>query len=253
MDKEALKEMMGLKGGETPSLRLNEVSLNGDTGKFNLIDLVKGKGEDGKYPTEELGESVKGVILKMRWRYFKIEPDGAGYKVTSSSEYDDKRTDEVVIFSEKDRGLAMDMKEKYDLSTQRVIYTYLPDYKQIVRLIVKSSALDGEKNPNGEMGLFDYQNAMEDALELPIDFITEFGAVQREERVKYYAMTFKKARELTETERAKCVDMLMDVHSKTKQIKIIASEQQLDEVHDAPVEEKIERPKDDIDPDDIPF
>ena len=189
----------------------------------------------------------------MRWRYFKLTPDGDGYKVTSSSEYDNKHEDEVVIFGEDDRGLAKDMKEKYGLGTQRILYTYLPDHKQVVRLNVKSSALDGSDNPNGEKGLFEYQNEIEELLELPIDFVTEFGTARREGRVNYYAMTFKKARELSETERESCVEKLTNIHENTKSVKVVATEQQLDQVAEAPQEKKVDYPTEDIDPDDIPF
>jgi len=256
MNKDEIKDMMGLGNGGNAHLKLNEVSLNGDTGKFSMIDLIGGKQEDGKYKTEELGDIVKGVILKMRWRYFKLTPDGDGYKVTSSSEYDNKHEDEVVVFGKDDKGLAKEMKEKYELGTQRVLYTYLPDHKQVVRLNVKSSALDGSDNPNGEKGLFEYQNEIEELLELPIDFVTEFGKVKRDGRKEgdyYYAMTFKKARELSETEREKCVAQLTDIHDKTKSVKVVATEQQLDQVVEAPEESKVDYPENTIDPDSIPF
>lgn len=253
MDREQLKEMMGLTVGGTVSLKLNEVSLNGDTGKFNLIDLIGGKNEDNKYNVVELGDAIVGVILKMRWRYFKLTPRGDQYDVTSSSEYDNKHTDEVIIFGKDDKGLAKEMKEKYELGTQRIVYTYLPDRKEVVRLVVKSSALDGEKNPNGELGLFEYQREFEELQELPIDYITQFDRVQRTGRVNYYAMTFNKGRVLTEGERGKCVELLTDIHGKTKSVKVV-TEQQIESVENRPEATTVPTHlADDIDPADIPF
>jgi hypothetical protein len=250
MENKDIEAMMGLKSGDAQEfLKLNEVGFSGDTGKFRFVELLAGKGEDGKYPVQELGDTIKGVIIKMKWRLFKYEEDAQGKGVvTSSTEYDNKNTDEVFVFNANEKGIAVEMKEKFALKTQRVIYLYLPDRKETVRLIVKASALTGDKNPNDEKGLFEYQNELEEVLELPIDYVTEMGGCYREDtnnpRKSYYAMHFKTDRKLESTEREKMVTLLVDIDGKTKVRDV--------EVHTPEV--KVESPfEEDEDDSEIPF
>ena len=154
LSKEEIMRMTGQHAGErTPTYKLNEVTMSGDDGSFRMRQVLSEKGEDGRYPTKDLGKELNGVILKMRWRFFRFEEETQSL---SSTEYDNKNTDQITVFPSKEKGLAFAMKEKYGLSTQRVVYLYMPSEKQVVRLIVKASALSGDKNPNKEMGLFEY-------------------------------------------------------------------------------------------------
>jgi hypothetical protein len=158
MDQNEVASMTGQKSGErVATYKLNEVRMNGDNGSFSLMELLGEKGADGKYPVKPLGLGLDGVILKMRWRLFKYEElaDGS-VKVTTSSEYDFKTKDTVVIFGTNEKGNAAAMKERYALNSQRVLYVYLPTHKEIARVIVKASALSGDKNPGKEMGLLEY-------------------------------------------------------------------------------------------------
>jgi hypothetical protein len=86
---------------------------------FVLRETLGEKGEDGRYPTKELGKTVGGVILKMRWRLAKFETNKPSIM---SSEYDKKNTDTVVLFGSNEKGLAVDLKEKYSLGSQRVLF-----------------------------------------------------------------------------------------------------------------------------------
>ena len=165
--------MTGQAGGASAgqAYKLKEARLNGDKGEFAMVDLTVEK-VDGKYPSSTLGKSFEGVVIKRRWRLFKYEelPDKDGRKkahVTATSEYDIKNkgpfddqalVDTVVVFGTKEVGRAGDIKEQYGLSTQCVLYVYVPGLKEVVRVIVKPSALKGEGNPGGEFGLFDYQD-----------------------------------------------------------------------------------------------
>ncbi len=206
------------KEGGTPFYKLNKVQMSGDDGAFKFTDLLSER-EQGQKPDQvDLGKDIKGVILKMRWALSKYdEPTGI---YTSSTEYDNKNTDQVTIFPNKEKGNVIDMKAKYGLSTQRIIFFYLPKKQQVVRLIVKASALTGDKNPNKEMGLFEYQSDLGDTL--PCEIMTACTGVFREgknqdgsknKRKDHYAMSFIKAADLDETQFAKVQDLMVEIET----------------------------------------
>ena len=244
---EEKRKMSGQESGEkTVFYKLNEVTMSGDDGKFRLREVLAEKNADGKYNIEDLGETIDGVILKMRWKLSRYdEPNKTFY---NSTEYDSKWTDEVMVFPPRDRGSVEGMKEKHKLATQRVLYFYMPKKKQIVRLIVKASALSSEKNPKGEVGLFDYIDEFNETDTLVSDFITTAGSVYREnlenKRKNHYAMHFKNGRPLTDSEKEKVEAMMIEVSEKTK--RPTTSEEV------AP-QEREEEPKDDINSSEIPF
>ncbi len=214
-----LAKMTGQEGGErVVAYKLNEVRMSGDDGSFSIIELLSEKVE-GKYVVKPLS-ALAGVVLKMRWRLSRFDelPDGTG-KYTTTSEYDDKNKDTVIIFGKNEKGLAVDLKEKYGLSSQRILYVYVPFLKEIVRVVVKPSALSGEKNPGKELGLFEYIDEYNASETYVHEYLTMFGSVLREDaknkRKSYYAMTFKTGRQLSETELEKVVTMIKEVHQKT--------------------------------------
>lgn len=208
-------------GDRVPVYKLNEIRMSGDTGAFSLVKLLEEKGEDGRYQTMEIGGVLQGVILKMRWKLSRYDeqPDGSG-KFTSTSEFDNKNTDKIVVLGSNEKGLAFDIKEKYNLGSQRVLYVYVPAIKEIVRVIVKASALSGDKNPAGELGLFEYVdqfNAQDDFLH---EYLTIFGSVHRKDpkgnkRKDYDAMTFTRGEKLTDAAQEKVIEMIKEVHEKT--------------------------------------
>lgn len=258
MENKELAEKMGLGGGEkVAAYKLNEVKMSGDTGIFTLREILSEKGEDGKYPTVEIGKAFAGVILKKRWRLFRYEekPDGKGGQFVTTymtSEYDLKNKDAVVLFNNGEKGVAAEIKAKYNLGTQCVLYVYLPGRKETVRVVVKSSALGSERNPEDALGLFDYLDSFNiDAGEFPCDYQTQFSGVYREDeknkRKSYWAMTFKRGAEVSEENRAKVRDMIEEVH---KKVGVSFADS-----YTAPTasEDHIEYPTEDINPDDIPF
>jgi hypothetical protein len=247
MDNKELAKKMGMGGGEKiEAYKLNEVKMSGDTGEFTLREILGDKGEDNRYPVVELGKEVKGVILKRRWRLYRYEEKAGIVTTYLTSEYDFKTKDEVIEFHTKERGIAGEVKERLGLGTQCVLYVYLPGRKEIVRVIVKASALSGERNPEGVLGLFDYLDGFDfNAGELPCDYTTIFGSTFREDeknkRKSYYATTFSRGEAVKEENREKVREMIEEVHGKTGQPAPAVSE------------EKIEYPVEDINPDDIPF
>jgi len=247
LSKEEIKKITGQQGAErTPFYKLNEVTMSGDDGSFRLRELLADKNAEGRYNIEQLGNELSGVILKMRWKLSKYEEDSQSL---STTEYDNKNTDIVTVFPSKEKGKAVVMKEKYALSTQRVVYLYLPAKQQIVRLIVKASALTGTNNPGKELGLFEYVDTFNnDTNSLLNEYITVCKGVHRPDpkgnkRKDYFAMSFSLGRKLTDSELVKTLEMIEDVHGKTSS--------QTHEIEAGGVETV--EPKDDINPDDIPF
>lgn len=214
--------MTGQENGErVVAYKLNEIRMSGDTGEFSFVEFLGEKGEDGKYPSQPLGKEIQGVILKMRWRLFKYEemPDGSP-KISSTSEFDNKLTDKIVIFGSNEKGLAVDLKEKYGLATQRVLYVYLPSLKEIVRIAVKASSLSGDKNPNKEQGLFEYLDKFNSDKEYVHEYLTKFGSVERKDpkgnkRKDYCAMSFSIGEKVTDASKEKVIEMIKDVHERT--------------------------------------
>lgn len=237
-DKKTLRSLMGIERGERTSFyKLNKVQMSGDSGEFRMSDIVSERERGQKPNVKELGKELNGVILKMRWALSKYdEPNNTYY---SSTEYDDKWKNQITVFPPKETGSVESLKAKFGLATQRIVYMYLPSEKQIVRLIVKSSALSGDKNPNGELGLFEYIDEYIETETLPCENITTCFGVFREgknqdgsknKRKDHYAMAFKAGRKLSDSEFEKVQKMLMEVAEKTNtQAPILEPEKELDE------------------------
>src|SRR3990167_1118946 len=226
MDTEEKKKMLGMnQGGGTGVWKLNKVEMSGDTGKCRLVDLATEREKGTKANIEELDDTLQGVILKMRWHLTRYEESGS----LSSTEYDDKWKDQVTVYPMKDKGSVETMKAKYKLSTNRIIYFYVPAKKEIVRLVVKASGLSGDKNPNKELGLFEYIDEFAQTESLPCDFITICKGIFREgtnadgsknKRKDHYAMSFSTGRQLTETEMEKIQTLMVEVNEKVHAPKV---------------------------------
>jgi hypothetical protein len=263
MDNKELAGMTGQAGSEkVASYKLNEIRMTGDSGEFSLLELL-GEKTEGKYPVIDVGKGLEGVILKMRWRLFKYEeipdskaPGGVRVNITATSEYDNKSADRVVVFNTGEKGIAADIKQKYGLGSQRVLYFYLPGRKEVVRVIVKPSALSGDKNPGGEMGLFEYVDLFNDEGLYLHEWTTKLGSVFRKDpngnkRKDYFAMTFAKGHEIIPENKAHMVEMVKEVHKKTSGNPEFAD--QWAPPNSPKGTEDIEYPAEDINPDDIPF
>jgi hypothetical protein len=249
-------EEIAAANGQTGSDRiaaykLNEIKLNGNTGTFILRQTLAEKGEDGRYPTKELGPKIGGVILKMRWRLARFEKNKASIL---SSEFDNKSTDTVVLFGSNEKGIAAALKDKYELGSQRVLYTYIPAIKEVVRIIVKPSALSGDKNLEGQLGLFEYVDGFNQDKKYLHEWMTEFSTVKRTEPVEYFAMTFRAHKEIEAENKQPMVDLFKEVHEKTNGSAFAEHYAGTDgDGKGAPANIAGEYPEEDINPDDIPF
>jgi len=246
MNRNEIKSKMGIGTATGNFYYLDKITMSGDDGSFKFADLTTERQKGERVVIKDIGKTVEGVILKMRWQLSRWdEPSSIFY---NSTEYDDKNTDQVMIFPPKKKGSVLEMKEAFKLSTQRVIYFYVPSMEKIVRLIVKSSALSGDKNPKGEFGLFEHMDNFSNDDILPLEAITKCVGVHRKgtnkdgslnPRKDHYAMTFSRGATLTESEVEKMVAMLNEVDEKTSR--------------QAPAQNITNETEDEINPDDIPF
>lgn len=249
LSKEEIQKISGQAAGDrVATYSLDEVSMSGNDGTFTLHKLTGEKNEQGKYETVDLGKKLNIVILKMRWRLFKYTElaDGSS-QVIKSTEYDAKTKDTVTVYPSKEKGPVVTMKEKYGLSTQRILYVYVKATNSIARLIVKSSALSGDKNPNNELGLFEYIDLLNKDNMLLTELETECVGVFRPDpkgnkRKDYMAMAFDRGVSLTNEESADMVKRMLDVHER---LNLPAPEE--------PTGRGYEYPTADISFDDIPF
>ena len=221
-----MKAMLGMNSGTgTTHYKLNKITMSGDDGSFKLVDLLSERDKGVKPASEDLGKSLDGVILKMRWQLSRYEESGS----LNSSEYDDKWKDTVTVYPSKDKGSVETMKAKYKLSTQRVIYFYVPSKQAIVRLIVKASAFsdDESKNTDGKLSLFGYMNYFADDETLPCQYVTTCSGSEREgknpdgsrnKRKDHVAMSFTRGRILTDSEFEKVQKMMIEVNEKTNTV-----------------------------------
>lgn len=222
MENNELAKMTGQTNGDNVvAYKLNEIRMSGNDGKFTYLQLLGEKNEDGKYPSQEIGSSFQGIIIKMRWRMFSYNEDATGKAdIISTSEYDNKNTDRVYVFGRGDKGIAAEIKEKYQLGSQRVLYVYLPKGDEIVRVIVKPSALDGDKNPGGELGLFNYVDSFRTGNDYVHEYLTKFFGVERKDpkgnsRKDYWAMAFERGDRLRPETIEKVGSLIQEVHQKT--------------------------------------
>ena len=253
MDNKELAKMTGQQSEEkVVAYKLNEIRMSGNDGKFTYLELLGEKNEEGKYPTKEIGLAFEGVIIKMRWRLFKYDEDATGKAyVISTSEYDNKATDKVFVFGKNERGIAQEVKEKYQLGSQRVLYVYSPKRDEIMRVIVKPSALTGDKNPNKEMGLFEYVDMFRNGNTYLHEFMTKFSGVERKDpknpRKDYFAMTLAQGDRLRPETIEKVGALIKEVHEKTTGTPFA------DEYVPTPTEDTINYPGDEVNLEDIPF
>lgn len=263
MDNETKKAMLGMNsGGGEAFYKLNRVQMSGDDGSFKWTDLTSDREKGAKLTSEDMGKQLDGVILKMRWALSKWNEAEKTY--LSSTEYDDKWKDKITVYPSRDKGSVEQLKAKYALSTQRILYFYLPKKQEVVRFIVKASALSSERNENGELGLFDYIQEYTDTDTYPCDYVTTCIGVFRagknddgtaNKRRDHYATTFKQGRALTESEQEKVQKLMIEVNEKTHRVHRDSVLPAADDMRDKALDEALkgEPQEDGINPDDVPF
>jgi len=188
-----LDEMAKQSGEENiksaPRYELPTIRLQGKKGKF----IKKWRDENKEYQSEEIGETLEGVMLKVRRKFSGFGKDEKFFTNEHNS-WKDTVNVFYVDFKVKDKktqlidtGKISDLRVKYpNLKMRQVIY-FLMD-GEIVKLEVKGKGLSN---------LFDYWKEQFESSEHIFQFITKVSISEKSSPLgSYYAMNFEKGREI---------------------------------------------------------
>lgn len=248
--------------GETkviPQMKLNQIRFNGQTGEFMYKDILKGyKEEGGKKIFEEvsIGKEISVIFLKIRRKLVAFRKDD---KPLTSQEHNTKN-DMITLYGNSVVEVADNdtLREKYPmLKTQQIIYAL---YKgELVRLIVKGSALGSSVKSEDVYSFYSYISSFkEDGKNEHFyeHYTTLYGVEEKSDLGSYQAMSFKVGAKLDEKEMKdvegnmkKAYDYCVEVDAYYGKDK----EEIIKENIEAVVDEGIDYPEEEINPDDIPF
>jgi hypothetical protein len=268
----------GAYRGSRP-LELNEVSLNGDgdvvrtatggyepKGGYFRKKILIGKPKDEKPEEVKLGATISVVFLKIRRKLIERGKDG---EVLRSTNEHNSKNDAVSLFEGKGKtakridGVASDLRERYEgLRTVQIVYALLvggTGEPELVRLIVKGASLGSEAKADEVTDFYSYLGSFR-GEEHVWQYKTVLSAVREEGHKSYYAIDFKRGEALSEKSLEYAVEKLKEVHAKCSEIDATRAAKIAKRDVAGPEEEReeetvggIEYPKDDINPDDIPF
>lgn len=205
----SLEEMSGEKTtGSSPKLLLNEIRINGNSGKFLYKNILAGKKEDAsgkeKYEETEIGDFVDLVFLKVRRKLSQFKKGGDSL---NTSEHGHKG-DFVTMFGLKDvqgkyqikKGIASDLREEYQgLKTIQIVYALYAG--ELVRLIVKGSSLGSEAKPEDVLDFYSYISSFKkgERDDHFYECYTKLVSTAEDgEQGTYYSMTFSEEEKLTD-------------------------------------------------------
>jgi len=217
MNYDNINNMTGVQN-KRPEYRLNEISFNGQTGKFikRCVLEEKIKDEKGKeiYKTEELGSELEVIMLKHRRKLSQFKKGEAGLNTIEHNHKDD-----ITILFGIDKagikGIASELREKYPgLKTNQIIYCFIPSLKEIVRLVVKGSSLGSESKPEGVLSYYDYLNTFKDDQHSWQYKTLLKQSAESSSLGAYYAIQFIKGDKLTDEQIEKTAKMIEEVHNK---------------------------------------
>jgi hypothetical protein len=207
------------------AMPLNEVTFNGEYGFFLERDRnAKKDKETGEYPRTQLTEgeeALEVVYLKIRRSLFYY--DEILEKFWNTNEHNHKN-ERVVLYQAdgtREIGIAKELREKYDfLSTQQIVYCYLPKYDRVARLLIKGASLGSRFEHKEEvLKFYDYlQTFGKD--EHSWQFKTKLKPVAEINKMKkkYFAISFIKGDRIDEEDEAKIRKMIDEVHENVKAI-----------------------------------
>ena len=248
-----------------PVMPLNEVRLNGQTGKYIYTNILSGRKAivDGKeeYEKHDLGVSVHLVFLKIRRKLSYFQRDSSNMMVTNEHNVAD---DYVSLFGAMDveKGLAKQLRFLHpELRTQQIVYCMLPDSGEIVRLTVKGSSLGSDAKPEERLSFYEYiqsfdHRGIQGTEEHFYEFITQLGVGEETGKLgPYKTVDFVRGRKLTPEEMQKVEQAMTSVFAFCKATdeyyanpnnKLISSPDEMNE-------QVVAAEDDEIAPKDIPF
>lgn len=175
-----------------PRLILNEVLINGDpeVGSYRKrLWIDKG---DGAPSEEELGKNLNVIFLKIRRKL--VERGKKGEILRSTGEHNGL-DDRVKLYEggqEVFAGSAREARRTYEgMRTVQVVYALLlhpTKEPELVRLTVKGASLGSDNKPKDVMTFYQYLGLYE--REPICTYVTKLGVVREEGMKPYFAMTF---------------------------------------------------------------
>ncbi len=204
IDRDKLDELSGdAETRPAPKFVLPSVKLNANKTSGNFFrTVIKNEklvlDDSGKALLEDMGESIKGVILKVRRTYFEDSAD----MQTFTNEVGYGKNEKVSVFCKTENtkggfnttfvfsGTTAQVKERYpELKMIQIVYFLLEDTNEIVRLKVKGMSLPA---------LFDYFKSFE-SYERKFEYITEIGRksmkmTKNGKALEFFVCTFKKGK-----------------------------------------------------------
>jgi len=171
---------------QAPKYIVPAVRLHGNKGVFQRTDYA-----DGVSNTIDIGNSIEGVMLKVRRSFGSFTKDEQFFTNEHNSWRDKvilfrrhKTSDGIAKTQTVDEGTTKELKEKYPaLRMRQLIYFLLYPGKEVVKLTIKGKGLGD---------LFDYWQSF-DNDEHMFQFVTKVGVKEEEGQMgTYYATSFER-------------------------------------------------------------
>ncbi len=262
---ESLAHMSGETAFKRPRLlTLDELSMNGNEGKFYITRFTKEKDASGKYLKEELGTTpLAMVFMKIRRKLTEFDGDGI---VRSTIEHSTPN-DQVTLFEARTntmrKGIARDFREEHEkMRTVQVVYCYNPDDGSVYKLNIKGMSLGSKEQPKGELSFYEYLSSYAENDHV-YEYLTQIIPCTRKSKMgQKYAMRFERGEKLNleafnkmgdELKRVYDNITLVDGYYKESAEAKINKDSRREKVGNSEDVDTIEYPEDDINPDDIPF
>lgn len=263
MSKENLEELSKMSGEDNikqrPRYVVPIIKLQGKKGVIKKTVLES----DGSSKITDIGDSIEGVMLKVRRSFSALTTEGLEVKERLFTNEHNSWRDKVILFQSLrtqkgwktqmiDEGTIKGLRENYPtLKMRQQIYFLLYPDKEIVKLMVKGKGLSY---------LFDYW-ANFASNEHIFQFVSKIGVVQEESPLgPYYAFTFERGDKVEEGDAQLVADNMKEVASNIAKIESYYAEYT---PPDAEIEESetltkeeipvIEEGEEEIESEDIPF
>lgn len=267
MSNPTMAEMSGERP-KSPTLKLNEIGINGQTGKFifrNVLGGLKPHPEDNQkqiYETRELGTEIDVVFLKVRRKLTQFR---RGEKNLQTNEHSHKK-DWVTLYGLDTgvlQGTAEDLRAQYDkLRTVQIVYALYEG--ELVRVFVKGSSLGSENKADGTMDFYSYISSFkrDERDDHMYDFVTTLKAVKETGDLgPYYCMTYVEKGKVDDETAKLAEEKMVVAYNYSKEVDEYFDKDKKREVTptsqlptiDMDEEESDDYPEEDINPDDIPF
>lgn len=243
-------------------LKLVGKSMENPGGFFKLTHMTQPmlKGDDGKerYPSTEIREPITLVPLIVRRRLVETSADGFVRWTSEHSTPDDI----VQLFGEgKTKAPASDLRDRHEnLRTEQVVYCRIKG-GQIVRLRIKGLSLKPSSSDEAKrISFYEYLQSFREPDHFWQYQLTLVPVEAEAKKGTNWAIDFRRGERLTEEQVLKVIENIKEIYADNKKIddhyaKTAAGYVPVTQSSDwgALGDKAPDYPKEEIDPDDIPF